>query len=65
MRGHARGDRHEVNLGTLVVGREPQIEADEAAFKLRWGYASDKSLAFQTDLSTWLRVSAKPQCQWY
>lgn len=32
--GPMRGDRHEVNLGTLVVGREPQTESDETAFKL-------------------------------
>jgi len=32
--GPMRGDRHQIKLGTLVVGREPQIEADEAAFKL-------------------------------
>lgn len=32
--GPMRGDRHEVNLGTLVVGREPQIEGGETSFKL-------------------------------
>lgn len=32
--GPMRGDRHEVDLGTLVVGREPQIEGGETSFKL-------------------------------
>lgn len=32
--GPMRGDRHEVNLGTLVVGREPQIAEGETSFKL-------------------------------
>lgn len=32
--GPMRGDRHEVNLGTVVFGREPQVAGDEAGFML-------------------------------